>query len=172
MDAARMGRREEAEEVRLFAHMPAAVSRTETVRMPPALWVDGMLQGDFHAVCRLFSDDASHAVCQVALHHVSFVFQRVLQVLKLHAGACRKEGILLRSSQLAGDDTAHMESSAADVKCVVFQAQRPFFDDKLKTGNCNACHTTKQGMHFRAHAFVGCGCAISHGFAQFGIGDL
>ena len=50
MDAARMGCREEAEEVRLFAHMPAAVSRTETVRMPPALWVDGMLQGDFHAV--------------------------------------------------------------------------------------------------------------------------
>ena len=62
--------------------MPAAISGTETVGMPPPSVADVFIQRNFHTIRSLLGYDTSYGIRYINLYHIPLLLQRMLEPFK------------------------------------------------------------------------------------------
>ena len=62
--------------------MPAAISGTETVGMPPPSVADVFIQRNFHTIRSLLGYDTSYGIRYINLYHIPLLLQRMLNLSK------------------------------------------------------------------------------------------
>lgn len=83
--------------------MPAAISGTETVGMPPPSVADVFIQRNFHTIRSLLGYDTSYGIRYINLYHIPLLLQRMLEPFKTGSGSRGKESEGFRTTQLPGD---------------------------------------------------------------------
>lgn len=80
--------------------MPAAISGTETVGMPPPSVADVFIQRNFHTIRSLLGYDTSYGIRYINLYHIPLLLQRMLEPFKTGSGSRGKESEGFRTTQL------------------------------------------------------------------------
>ena len=151
--------------------MPAAISGTETVGMPPPSVADVFIQRNFHTIRSLLGYDTSYGIRYINLYHIPLLLQRMLEPFKTGSGSRGKESEGFRTTQLPGDYFTYTETRIADRKRVFRFIQLSTGYEKTKTGRSNCLHPFQYPTDFFFHRFVGHSICISHRLIDFGQWD-
>ena len=123
--------------------MPAAISGTETVGMPPPSVADVFIQRNFHTIRSLLGYDTSYGIRYINLYHIPLLLQRMLELFKTSSGSRGKESEGFRTTQLPGDYFTYTETRIADRKRVFRFIQLSTGYEKTKTGRSYCLHPSK-----------------------------
>lgn len=118
--------------------MPAAISGTETVGMPPPSVADVFIQRNFHTIRSLLGYDTSYGIRYINLYHIPLLQQRMLEPFKTGSGSRGKESEGFRTTQLPGDYFTYTETRIADRKRVFRFIQLSTGYEKQKRGEVTA----------------------------------
>ena len=118
--------------------MPAAISGTETVGMPPPSVADVFIQRNFHTIRSLLGYDTSYGIRYINLYHIPLLLQRMLEPFKIGSGSRGKESEGFRTTQLPGDYFTYTETRIADRKRVFRFIQLSTGYEKQKRGEVTA----------------------------------
>lgn len=118
--------------------MPAAISGTETIRMPPPSVVNVFIQCNFHTIRSLLGYDTSYGIRYINLYHIPLLLQRMLELFKTSSGSRGKESEGFRTTQLPGYYFTYTETSFTDSKQIFCFIQISTGYEKTKRGEVTA----------------------------------
>jgi len=148
--------------------MPAAISGTETIRMPPPSVVNVFIQCNFHTIRSLLGYDTSYGIRYINLYHIPLLLQRMLELFKTSSGSRGKESEGFRTTQLPGYYFTYTETSFTDSKQIFCFIQISTGYEKTKTGRSYCLNPSKHPTDFFFYCFVGYSICISHRLIDFG----
>ena len=147
--------------------MPAAISGTETIRMPPPSVVNVFIQCNFHTIRSLLGYDTSYGIRYINLYHIPLLLQRMLELFKTSSGSRGKESEGFRTTQLPGYYFTYTETSFTDSKQIFVSSKSPP-DMKNQNGDKLLPQPSKHPTDFFFYCFVGYSICISHRLIDFG----
>ena len=118
--------------------MPAAISGTETVGMPPPSVADVFIQRNFHTIRSLLGYDTSYGIRYINLYHIPSCSNVCWNLSKPVPAVAAKESEGFRTTQLPGDYFTYTETRIADRKRVFRFIQLSTGYEKQKRGEVTA----------------------------------